>query len=372
MGLPYPAGYKHLEGLLFVTTEAARAKFGMDAVGEVGTFVGDRLCIVPGKPTTVQVAASRVRQKLADDSITGVVILGNYEEVPSWAMVSTSNRWPETCPKPVKVGYDQDDWWVWSDDLYGDRHNVRMPEIPVSRMPIPLGGGWFRADPATQEAGSTVTIGLRSNEFAFADSVYQLIAKRQAMWPSPPTAAGRAAAAGRARTVLGPGDLEADRLYLVLHGRSEPGTPFKGEGEVTAVNQTVVGGEWQSQGVIFAAVCWGVLTATPAATSYEGAVVRARTPDTSIALALLDHGMNALVGFTALHYIPNDPTDASLGSPLHAYFWQHIANGVPPALAIFQARIRYLNELPIKGCDPALIAKAMKTFWSATCLGLGW
>ncbi len=372
MGSAYPAGYKHLEGLLFVTTEDARSGFGMDAGGEVGAFVGDRLCIVPGKPTTVQDAASLVRQKLTDDSIKGVVILGDYEIVPSWAMVSTSNQWPETCPNPPTVGFDKDSWWVWSDDLYSDRNNVRMPEIPVSRMPVPYRDGWFRADPATPAAGSTVTIGLRSKEFAFADSVYQLIGQGEAMWNSPPTAAGQAAGASGALTILGPGDLEADQLYLVLHGRADVGTPFRGEGAVVAVNLAVVGGDWHSQGLIFAAVCWGVLTANSAASSHEGAVVNARTPDTSIALALLDHGMNAMVGFTALHYIPNDPTDASLGSPLHAYFWQHITNGAPPALALFQARIRYLNEVPMTGCDPSLMAKAMKTFWSATCLGLGW
>ncbi len=370
MGLPYPAGYKHLEGLLFVTTDKAKAKFGMADGGEVGKFIGDRLCIVPEQPTTVQDAASLVRQKLADDTITGVVILGNFEEVPSWAMISTSNKWPQACPRPPGVGPDEDDWWVWSDDLYGDRHNVRMPEIPVSRMPAPLSGGWLRVAPDTPEAVSTVSIGLRSNEFVFAESVYQLIATREAMWPSPPTAAGRAA--GGAPPILGPGDLEADQLYLVLHGRSDIGTPFRGEDNVTAVNLTVVGGDWHSRGLVFAAVCWGALTANAAASSHEGAVVRARTSETSIALTLLDHGMNALVGFTALHYIPNDPKDATLGSPLHAYFWQHIANGVPPALALFQARILYFNEIPLIGCEPTLMAKAMKTFWSANCLGLGW
>ena len=60
------------------------------------------------------------------------------------------------------------------------------------------------------------------------------------------------------------------------------------------------------------------------------------------------------------------------GGPMHQAFWSHYNEGVPPAKALFQARIDYLAGMPhgqIGALKRAIERKILKEY---TCLGLGW
>jgi hypothetical protein len=368
MGSTYPPEYKHLEGLLFVTSNAV----GADAIAEIRAVTGnDNLFVIPGAPDNARDAAGLVRPELnkPNRTLKGVVIVGDYKVVPSWPVTSLAEQWPGECAPPQSLAGDQDDWRVWSDDLYGDKHGDRLSLLPVSRMPIRPVGGWLSPDPVQDRGGPADAFGVRSKEFAFADDVYQLVLNGGTMLQSPPSVAGRGAL-GATREDVYAANLAARRLYLVLHGRSDPQTTFKGQGGQVVVNYALAGGDWQSRGVVFAGVCWGALIANTAKRAVLDNVVNVRNPEISIALAFLERGIKAFVGFTGYHYIPNAGT--SLGAPLHTFFWDRIANGAAPAAALFDARKQYLAAVPTAGCTVEVIARHMKTYWSATCLGLGW
>jgi hypothetical protein len=370
MGANYPPKYKHLEGLLFVSRRAAWSNIAAGTIAEVRAIVGTRLLFIPQSAKNVHQAARHVRQRLQQDStITGVVLLGDYATVPSWKMVATSEQWPNESPPPPDRAFDDDLCWVWSDDLYGDRHGDRLADLPVSRVPITPNKGWL--DPYVPTPDALAAYGVRSDEFGFADCMYKIV-DRGTMDKSPPAVA-RAARPDASPANVGASDLEARRLYVVLHGQPAIRTFFRNSIGQVVVNYDVLADHAPTRGVVFGGVCWGALIANKARAVARGEPLDARsTTDLSIALAFLKFGVSAFVGFTALHWIPNDPTDAALGSPLHAHFWQRIVNGEPPALALFNARKCYLAAVPSGLDDARVIAKHMKTYWSATCLGLGW
>lgn len=355
MSSTYPSASNDYEGLLFVTTDAARDKLGHAEVDRVREIVGDRLFIIPGNPQTVHKAAPHVVEQLrGNDSFVGVVILGDYMTVPSRLMFSISSEWPDQCPKP-DFNYDRDKWWVWSDDLYGDNDDDRLAELPVSRIPIVPEGGLL----GEQRPGPPITaFGMRGAEFDFAEDAYQLIGQGT-MGLTPPAASNA-------------GDLEAPWLYFVLHGSEASGKRFRAKDGTVAVNVDVAGAGEHAQAVSFAGVCWGALTATSPWVTREVGGLAARDPSRSIPLTFVKRGVNAFVGFTALHYIPNALGAGPLGAPLHSYFWQNIRSGLPPSLALFKARAQFVTNATRQDCDTLAMAFDMKTFWSATCLGLGW
>jgi hypothetical protein len=121
--------------------------------------------------------------------------------------------------------------------------------------------------------------------------------------------------------------------------------------------------------VTFAGVCWGALIGTPASLVYRPDVARPVTE--SIALSFIDHGVNAFAGFTALHYVPKNGWPR--GGALHGAFWKNIVErGWPPAQALHEARLRFMATSSQRNPNAYLRAIDKKTFWSATCLGLGW
>jgi hypothetical protein len=101
---------------------------------------------------------------------------------------------------------------------------------------------------------------------------------------------------------------------------------------------------------------------------------------------MLAHGTGAVIGFTGSHHGPKIPIGGGfgyLGAPFHEALWDELINkGRPPASALFEARRRYLAGAPYRtpfeqpGGDPLGVPYAraveQKTFWSATCLGMGW
>ncbi len=366
MSSTYPSASNDYEGLLFVTSSAATDKLGPAEVDRVKKIVGDRLFNIPGNPQTIHQAAPLVVARLQeDDSFVGVVILGDYETVPSRLMFSISSDWPDECPKP-DFNYDHDKWWVWSDDLYGDNDNDRLAELPVSRIPIVPEGGLLGAN---RPVPPITAFGVRGEEFDFAEAAYQLIGQGSMDQTPPAAAMGRAAAPD---TIIDADDLDAPWLYFVLHGSEASGRRFRAKDGTVAVNLDVAGAEQHPHGVIFAGVCWGGLTATSPWVMHEAGGLAARDPTKSIPLTLIKREVNAFVGFTALHYIPNYQDAPLLGAPLHSYFWQNILCGLPPSLALFRARVQFVANATKHDCDTLATAFDMKTFWSATCLGLGW
>ncbi|MEJ7901611.1 MAG: hypothetical protein WKF63_07165, partial [Thermomicrobiales bacterium] len=337
-------------------------------IADLNAIVGDdRLVYLPQSATNVHQAAAHVRQRLQDTlrierTIKGVVLLGDYATVPSWKMVSTSVQGPNDAPPPPDRAFDEDLCWVWSDDLYGDRNGDRLAELPVSRVPITPNDGWLVGDRFLSLPEAVAVFGVRSHEFAFADCMFKLI-ESGAMEMAPPASAD----------TVGVNDLEARRLYLVLHGKPNIKTLFRSKGGGEVVNYDLLASHAPTRGVVFAGVCWGALIANKARAVARGESLDSRqTPDLAIALAFLEFGVSAFIGFTALHHLPNNADDAALGSPLHALFWQHVVNGEPPALALFNARHLYLDAVPSTLGESKVIAKHMKAYWSATCLGLGW
>lgn len=380
-----------LDNLLFVTSEEAVASDWEADVAFLRQHAPEeRVLVLPSPLADCYQAADLVRPVLdGDRSIKGVVILGNYAAVPSRRMLSVDpGLLGELALAKSNEGGDADGWWVWSDDIYGDRNGVGVPDLPISRLPIkPTDrtepGSAFRSGPLSRES-----LGFRAAQFPFADAVYCLIDPEsrddpeKAMWQSLPKTQNppRHNRDPDFQPSLGSGDLASERLYLVLHGLDARALWLGGTVDTerqwnpTAVDDSVVEGEWHSPGVILGGVCWGALVVKPKAQSAEpGTSLEPRSAQDSVALALLDHGANAFMGFTAFHYVPNGTIDLGFGARLHWYVWENIAHGgLQPAEALFQAKTRFIKEPNLADAHILDRAAAMKTFWSATCLGFGW
>lgn len=397
VGTPYPSGYEHLRGLLFVTTDDAKARLGAQAGNpnvvkeQVEDIVDERMFFtIPDNPTNVYVAAdqvvSRLRKECSDEecSIKGVVILGDYATVPSRPVVSiTYDDYLrlQVEDQESNLGDDLDDWIVWNDDLYGDWDGDRLAKLPVSRIPIVPTQGGLVGEPRGEVAADATAFGVRSTEFDFADLVYGPFFAPDAMAVSPPSGANVPARWPDASPddALTADKLMVDRLYLALHSASEPGSPFWGNGmssgqvveELDAIDFDVFGSDWRSPAVIFAGVCWGALVARKARSDHAPLAVRHSS--NSVALAFLDHGANAVVGFTAQHYVsPDEAVEIVSGARIHLHFWNNIDLGRSPAEALYRAKASFIVGTQNQCLDPVAIAKDVKTFWSATCLGLGW
>jgi hypothetical protein len=195
---------------------------------------------------------------------------------------------------------------------------------------------------------------------------------------------GGAGATSNISPTLAPGAmagsaLSADRVYLMMHSDIPMYSPFEGvhsQGSPTeiAITPASVGNDWDFSGVVFAGCCYGALIASTPNWLLLGEELDPRTVESSIALALLDRGADAFVGFTGLHYVPRDDSPHTLfGAMLHSCFWDNLVRcNVPPAQALFQAKAHYI--LWLSSQNPNLLSRAiaMKSYWSATCLGLGW
>jgi hypothetical protein len=227
-----------------------------------------------------------------------------------------------------------------------------------------------------QPAGSE-PLGLRSLEFDFAEGVYDVLVEddETEMRVSPPVAAS--GTRGPDDVPLTPDQLKSNWMYLMLHGSNMEGEPFRGRTggnqDVTALNFEVASGDWQSPGVVYAGVCWGALVARAAIATWVNAI-EPRSIESSLALALLDHGLNAVVGFTGLLWVPASGIhDNFFGGQLHQLFWHNVVvEKMPPSKALFHARAAFIATAKERCTDPVSIAQDLKTFWSATCLGLGW
>ena len=97
-----------------------------------------------------------------------------------------------------------------------------------------------------------------------------------------------------------------------------------------------------------------------------------RTPGSSIALSYLHSGVRAYVGCTGTHYSPTARPYNYFGGPMHTAFLTRLMQGTPPAQALFEAKLEYLQKMPhgqTSALGQGIEFKILKQF---TCLGLGW
>jgi hypothetical protein len=361
------AAGRPLPRLLFVTSGGALGRrIGarmvrtiLDGVIEAGHAVHDTL---PASVQSPARALASARRALARDStIEGVVILGSYDVVPAQRI----DCLPARLRAHVRAADDPDNFMVWSDDGYGDRDGDSLPELPVSR--VPDGGSAQLLYTALQTPAIRAVQtrrGVRNVARPFADRVFGRLPGRAAMLRSSPA---------RHNTMRAHA-LDADCVYLVLHGLPARGTAFWGEDghrhpmAVTAANVPDRPGL-----VVFSGCCYGALTVDQPASVPSAARAKSRGPDGSVALSFLESGARAFVGSTALHYSPVQPPYDYFGAPLHEAFWRAFIAGEPPARALWQAKHHYAAAVP-HGQARNSVAEAIefKTFREFTCLGLGW
>jgi hypothetical protein len=307
------------------------------------------------------------REEIARNrAIEGVVLLGGVDIVPSRSVDSVPKELRNFTGLKALRSRERDNFQVWSDDAYGDRDGDAVPELPVSR--IPDGGdaalllGALTRPPARPWPGKLG--GLRNANRPFADLVYRKLDAQGRMYRCESDIPGHP-----------PYPLQCDHLYLMLHGNWYEGTVLRGEDEdgypVAFSLEDIPSPPPQ---IVFSGCCYGALVATQIARdARQDAPQKARTAADSLAIAFLKNGTHAFVGCTAIHYSPDLAPFNYLGEPMHRYFWESIAAGVPPALALYRAKSQYLKGIPhqaeSKPQDIMVEHKIMRQF---ICLGLGW
>jgi hypothetical protein len=276
------------------------------------------------------------------------------------------------------LSLDLDQFWVWSDDDYGDTDGDQMPDLPVSRIPCDTAGDFVRR--ALGASGHQVGFGLpgvpgrrgvRDSQLPFADQYYQALhalPDPDSPLVTPP------------HQNLQDSDVSADAMYFVLHqGETQPiaFTAVEPDGTgVTVLDIASFAGQTTIGAVVFSSCCWGALVSNRRALDpFEPQTL---TPETSIGLSILNRGLVAYVGFTGSHWAPSTFPYRYWGGPLHEYFWRNWSQKeMPPARALFEAKAEYIANAPYLRLnnpffDTLSTAIELKTFWSATCLGLGW
>jgi beta-lactamase superfamily II metal-dependent hydrolase len=359
------AGGRQLPPLLFVTSAPALARNMGQVESEVvlsalrasGHVLYDAL---PDGLTESAPAAALVRQQLQQHrEVEGVVLLGGHDIVPSQVL----DCLPPEIRRALPGGNDPDEFIVWSDDIYGDREGDDLPEVPVSRIPDGKSADLvFAALQAGMQPHSDRS-GIRNVARPFAEQIFDRLPGSRTLLVSQPTTFSNPAY-----------DLETDRVYFMLHGDYVDGTRFWGEGidnNVEAVNlSNVPDGTGR---IVFAGCCWGALfTDTPASSVVRNRPFGQRTADSSIALSFLKKGARAFVGCTGAHYSPVEQPYGYFGGPMHEAFWRRIHAGVPPAKALFEAKIEYFRDIPHGQRSMMSRAIEYKIWRQYTCLGLGW
>ena len=305
-------------------------------------------------------AAALVRQQLQQHrQVQGVVLIGGHDIVPSQVLDSL----PPEIRRALPGGNDPDEFIVWSDDIYGDREGDDLPEVPVSRIPdgksAELVFAALRAGVRPLEDRS----GIRNVARPFAEQIFDRLPGSRPLLVSEPT------------TFSNPEyDLETDRIYFMLHGDYVDGTRFWGEGIADNAEAVNLGNIPDGAGrIVFAGCCWGALfTDTPASSVVRNRPFGQRTADSSIALSFLKKGARAFVGCTGAHYSPVEQPYGYFGGPMHEAFFRRIHAGVPPARALFDAKIEYFRDIPHGQRSMMSRAIEYKIWRQYTCLGLGW
>lgn len=359
-----------LANLLFVTSsELLRKKIGIAVCNQLFTEInkqtGTTLVDIPATTATAVEAAAIVRSKLAATT-KGIVIIGGYDIVPAMQLDVLDPILRQALRNADKLGSDDDDFTVWTDDIYGDLDGDSLAEIPVSRIPDgespELLINAFNASPFQQGK----KFAIRNIARPFANTIFDII----------PGAQGNmeVSASFGSGNVL-PGS-STGAVYFMLHGADFDGSRFWGEtqfgGSYEAFNISNIS-KLSAGTIVFSGCCWGALTVDSLAyQKVPRSLLKSRTPQQSIPLSFLLNGAVAFIGCTGTHYSPLAAPYNYYGKPMHDDFWKAISNNMQPAQALLYAKKEYLKNMPHGRKDAVSQAVEMKILRQFTCLGLGW
>lgn len=350
-----------LAGILAVTATATlAANVGADEARQALAALeglGARVLDV-GTGMDVNAAVAATRTELAGGAYRGVLLVGGFDVVPS-AIVDAL---PPELRARMPVNDDPDDFTIWTDDLYGDVDGDGIAELPVSRLPDGRSAALLSRAIAARPSRRSRSAAVRNLARPFAEEVFARLPGQRPMLVSHPTLA---------RAPVYP--LDADLIYLMLHGDWEDADVFEGEDPnrryLRAIDVDDVGPA--ADAVVLAGACWGALTVDAIARDVlDGRRFSPRTPERSMALTFLAQGAQAFVGCTGVHYSPIEPPLFHYGEPMHQYFFEELEDS--PAQALFEARARYVLGIPHGPRDLRSQAIEYKIWRQFTCLGVGW
>ncbi len=365
---------RKLPALLFVSCQTALERnIGVTEAAAVFRLISsnsDVELLNIAETKDVSIASGKVLEKLRTGDFEGVVIVGGYDVVPAKILDVLNPELRETIIA-LKGRKDGDNFFVWSDDVYVDLDGDSIPELPVSRIPDARRADILVSALSAPSFKSGKRFAVRNIHRPFAEDVFTKM----------PGASG----AMNVSETFTPADIETDTalgaVYYMLHGSDNDGTIFWGEApdpdtgdndlfDAVAIKNVPASA---AGSVVFASCCWGALTVYPRASALKDDVnIIPKVPEDSIALTYLLRGAQAFVGCTGSHYSPGQEPFDYYGRPLHDHFWDEIASGTTPALALFRAKQRYMTELPHGQDDVFSMGIEMKIHRVFTCLGLGW
>jgi len=364
---PTAAGHKlgggrDLSNLLFVTDTAKLARnIGKDEAARALRMISDGAeCF---KIDGIEQPETAVRQRLTQGAHKGVVIVGGYDVVPSQRVDVLDAALRAQIP-PRAIIEDRDEFIVWSDDVWGDIDGKGMPDLPVSRIPdARFPNLLFKALSADKPPTTRGRFGIRNTVRPFAIPIFETLPGEEPLFECAPMQ----------YNTLPAGATERPYLYFMLHGLDSDGSRFWGDrpprGVLEAINTASL--PTKGLGVALAGCCWGALTVDQRARDRSG-ILSPKAPESSMALSTLLGGANAFVGCTGVHYSPGEEGDF-FGGPMHLAFWQEVVQrNRTPAEALFEARRRFLIEMPHNRVIPLEIGIERKMYKQFTCLGLGW
>ena len=177
--------------------------------------------------------------------LRGVVIVGGYDVVPA----QRRDCLPEAMRASLGVTDDPDDFIVWTDDDYGDDGDRETPPVP--------------GEPDSRRAlGAAAARRAVRRRGAATDAAACATASGRSRRTSSPRCPGDDALMVSAPTTFdGIAALDADLVYLMLHGDYVDGSRFWGEGpagNIEAVNVNNIPDDGPR--VVFTGCCWGALT----------------------------------------------------------------------------------------------------------------
>ncbi|WP_159478706.1 hypothetical protein [Dyadobacter sp. 3J3] len=334
----------------------------------IGKIPGSRLLDLENTLDAIR-TAKRVNLEISSDT-KGIVIVGGYDVIPAAQMNVISDELRRQIEQEREESEDEtesDDFIVWSDDIYGDTDNDLLPELPVSRIPDGKSAELILNALQSLEFTTESKFGIRNLKRPFAIDVFDRVPfKNKNQFEISEKYSPKQILKNQA----------TGAVYFMLHGYHNDATRFAGEREISGTFEAFdiynVPKSCPST-VVFAGCCYGALIALPKADRKEPDIsIRSRTPEQSIALAFLLAGANAFVGCTGAHYSPKTQNDNFLGKPMHLSFWNNINSGLPPALALFNAKKEYASKMPHGLTRSLMKAIEIKTLHQFTCLGLGW
>jgi beta-lactamase superfamily II metal-dependent hydrolase len=308
-------------------------------------------------------AAAQAKRLLNQNpGVAGVLLIGGYDVVPAQRV----DALPPRLRKRFAVNSDADDFIVWSDDAYGDSEGDALPEFPVSRIPDGRSAELlFTALQAGMTAVAPRSTGLRNVARPFADDIYAQLPAAAQMLQSGPVVFNPSA----------PYSLDAERVYVMLHGSDADVSRFWGEDNGHFPVAMDVDNVPSHPGMVaFTGCCWGALPVRTKAKDFTpDHPLGSWTPGLSIALTFLKRGARAFVGCTGSHYSPTRAPYGYFGGPMHDAFWRHYGVGRGPAESLFNAKAEYMKNIPHTQAHNT-IAEAIefKILREYTCLGLGW